>query len=81
MNHAHSQMASELETALAAHARLLASNAEMRRNLIRVTNELRELIKGEHDDESVGITGWDSLHESVAESDAALARHPEKEGV
>lgn len=54
------------------HTRLQSENGALRSALERVTGELAELIKGEHDEPSVGIVGWDSLHESVAAARATL---------
>ena len=61
-------------TAVNQHAALQASNEEMAKHLKRVTEELAELIKGEQDDKSVGITGWNALHESVEAARSALTR-------
>jgi hypothetical protein len=49
------------------------SHAALVEALERVTGELHGLIKDEQDEPAVGITGWNSLHESVAAARAALA--------
>lgn len=49
-----------------------AQVARLRDELQRVTGELAELIKDERDDRSVGIVGWDSMHESVADARKVL---------
>lgn len=52
----------------------------LREELTRVTDELADLIKDEHDDPSAGITGWSSLHQSVTDARAALSPQPTHEG-
>jgi len=53
------------------HAALIA---EMAAALAECTERLAEVTKGEVDDPSVGITGWDVCHQAVEEARAILAR-------
>ena len=55
------------------HASHLARIAALERALLETTNELATLIKGEHDDPSVGIVGWNSLHQLVEDNHATLS--------
>lgn len=62
-------LAIALETELKAESE---ATAQLREALTETNARLAELIKDEFDDKSVGITGWNSLHELVAANNKLL---------
>lgn len=56
-----------------ANTALQARNEALCKHLKRVTDDLDGLVRDERDEPEIGITGWNSLHESVAAARQALA--------